>query len=76
VDIAYAPFIERFQPFLKDVKNYDITIGRPKLAAWIEVENTVKSYLFIYVCLLIMVIEKIFHNMGNLPVIALMQLYG
>uniref|UniRef100_A0A7N0TH11 Glutathione S-transferase n=1 Tax=Kalanchoe fedtschenkoi TaxID=63787 RepID=A0A7N0TH11_KALFE len=37
VDIAYAPFIERFQPFLFDVKNYDITAGRPKLAAWIEV---------------------------------------
>ncbi|CAL5403868.1 unnamed protein product [Camellia sinensis] len=36
VDIAYAPFIERFQPFLLDVKNYDITAGRPKLAAWIE----------------------------------------
>jgi hypothetical protein len=51
VDIAYAPFIERFQPFLKDVKNYDITIGRPKLAAWIEVENTIKSYLFMYACL-------------------------
>lgn len=37
VDIAYAPFIERFQPYLLDVKNYDIKVGRPKLAAWIEV---------------------------------------
>ncbi|KAI3799761.1 hypothetical protein L1987_35063 [Smallanthus sonchifolius] len=36
VDIAYAPFIERFQPYLLDVKNYDIKVGRPKLAAWIE----------------------------------------
>lgn len=36
VDIAYAPFIERFQAFLFDVKKYDITTGRPKLAAWIE----------------------------------------
>ncbi|KAK3034433.1 hypothetical protein RJ639_034670, partial [Escallonia herrerae] len=36
VDIAYAPFIERFHPFLLDVKKHDITIGRPKLAAWIE----------------------------------------
>ncbi|RRT76544.1 hypothetical protein B296_00015288 [Ensete ventricosum] len=37
VDIAYAPFIERFQTFLKEVKNYDITEGRPKLTLWIEV---------------------------------------
>ncbi|MBA0842942.1 hypothetical protein Goarm_000174, partial [Gossypium armourianum] len=35
VDIAYAPFIERFHPFLLDVKKYDITLGRPKLATWI-----------------------------------------
>ncbi len=38
VDIAYAPFIERFQPFLLDVKKYDILAGRPKLAAWIKVQ--------------------------------------
>ncbi|GAU37034.1 hypothetical protein TSUD_207410 [Trifolium subterraneum] len=44
VDIAYAPFIERFQPFLMDVKNYDITIGRPKLAAWIEGINNIEGY--------------------------------
>jgi glutathione S-transferase len=37
VDIAYAPFIDRFQHFALDVKKYDITAGRPKLAAWIEV---------------------------------------
>uniref|UniRef100_A0A7N2MDU6 GST N-terminal domain-containing protein n=1 Tax=Quercus lobata TaxID=97700 RepID=A0A7N2MDU6_QUELO len=36
VDIAYAPFIERFQPFLLDVKKYDIIAGRPKLVAWIK----------------------------------------
>ncbi|WP_411024841.1 glutathione S-transferase C-terminal domain-containing protein, partial [Salmonella sp. s57610] len=36
VDIAYVPFIERFQPFLLDVKQYEITTGRPKLATWIE----------------------------------------
>ncbi|XAR56114.1 hypothetical protein NMG60_11036450 [Bertholletia excelsa] len=36
VDIAYAPFIERFQPFLLEVKKYDIKAGRPKLAAWVE----------------------------------------
>ncbi|XP_076900098.1 glutathione S-transferase L3-like isoform X1 [Bidens hawaiensis] len=39
VDIAYAPFIERFQPYLLEVKNYDIKVGRPKLAAWIEEMN-------------------------------------
>lgn len=39
VDIAYAPFIERFQPYLLDVKNYDIKVGRPKLAAWIVEMN-------------------------------------
>lgn len=37
VDIAYAPFIERFQPFLLEVKKYDIAEGRPKLATWIQV---------------------------------------
>lgn len=35
-DIAYAPFIERCQPFLLEVKKYDITAGRPQLATWIE----------------------------------------
>ncbi|CAL5353972.1 unnamed protein product [Camellia sinensis] len=44
VDIAYAPFIERFQPFLLDVKNYDITAGRPKLAAWIEVQAVARNH--------------------------------
>lgn len=39
VDIAYAPFIERFQPFFAEAKNYDITKGRPKLALWIEVRE-------------------------------------
>nr|XP_027089385.1 protein IN2-1 homolog B-like [Coffea arabica] len=36
VDVAYAPFVERFQLFASDVKKYDVTEGRPKLAAWIE----------------------------------------
>ncbi|KAF5733793.1 glutathione S-transferase L3-like isoform X1 [Tripterygium wilfordii] len=44
VDIAYIPFIERFQPFLLDVKNYDITLGRPKMAAWIEEMNKIEGY--------------------------------
>ncbi|XP_071734554.1 glutathione S-transferase L3-like [Rutidosis leptorrhynchoides] len=39
VDIAYAPFIERYQPYLLEVKNYDIKVGRPRLAAWIEEMN-------------------------------------
>ncbi|BBG97874.1 glutathione transferase lambda 2 [Prunus dulcis] len=39
VDIAYAPFLERFQPFSLEVKKYDITAGRPKLAAWFEVQH-------------------------------------
>ena len=38
VDIAYAPFIERFQPFSLEVKKYDIIAGRPNLAAWIKVQ--------------------------------------
>ncbi|KAE9589298.1 putative glutathione transferase [Lupinus albus] len=44
VDIAYAPFIERFEPFLMDVKNYDIKLGRPKLATWIEGINNIDGY--------------------------------
>ncbi|KAK4284049.1 hypothetical protein QN277_000929 [Acacia crassicarpa] len=44
VDIAYAPFVERFQPFLMDVKNHDITAGRPRLAAWIEEMNKIDAY--------------------------------
>ncbi|CAA7394412.1 unnamed protein product [Spirodela intermedia] len=44
VDIAYAPFIERFQPFFAEVKNYDITKGRPKLTLWIEELNKLEPY--------------------------------
>ncbi|XVF75458.1 hypothetical protein PTKIN_Ptkin13bG0190100 [Pterospermum kingtungense] len=44
VDIAYAPFIERFHPFLSDVKNYDITLGRPKLATWLQEMNKIEAY--------------------------------
>ncbi|XP_050250283.1 glutathione S-transferase L1 isoform X6 [Quercus robur] len=44
VDIAYAPFIERFQPFLLDVKKYDIIVGRPKLAAWIKEMDKYDAY--------------------------------
>ncbi|KAL3520653.1 hypothetical protein ACH5RR_018802 [Cinchona calisaya] len=44
VDIAYIPFIERYQPFLLDVKKYDITEGRPKLAIWIQEINNIEAY--------------------------------
>ncbi|KAF8396655.1 hypothetical protein HHK36_018279 [Tetracentron sinense] len=44
VDIAYAPFIERYQPLALDVKKYDITPGRPKLASWIEEINKIEAY--------------------------------
>lgn len=48
VDIAYIPFIERFQPFFLEVKNYDITRGRPKLALWIEVHLSLSLSQFGY----------------------------
>ncbi|XP_052178003.1 protein IN2-1 homolog B-like isoform X2 [Diospyros lotus] len=44
VDIAYAPFIERFQPLLLDVKKYDITKGRPLLTSWIQEMNKIEAY--------------------------------
>ncbi|XP_059296367.1 glutathione S-transferase L3-like isoform X1 [Lycium ferocissimum] len=44
VDIAYAPFIERFQILLQELFNYDITSGRPKLAKWIEEVNKLDGY--------------------------------
>ncbi|KAM7254723.1 hypothetical protein ACFE04_019964 [Oxalis oulophora] len=44
VDIAYIPFVERFQIFLSDVFHYDITEGRPKFAAWIEEINKIEAY--------------------------------
>uniref|UniRef100_A0A1D1YWW4 Protein IN2-1 B n=1 Tax=Anthurium amnicola TaxID=1678845 RepID=A0A1D1YWW4_9ARAE len=44
VDIAYAPFIERFQPFFAEERNYEITKGRPKLALWIEELNKIEAY--------------------------------
>ncbi|KAL5740947.1 hypothetical protein ACOSP7_029813 [Xanthoceras sorbifolium] len=44
VDIAYITFVERFQIFLSEVWKYDITAGRPKLAAWIEDLNKIDAY--------------------------------
>ncbi|EEF37169.1 glutathione-s-transferase omega, putative [Ricinus communis] len=40
-DIAYITFVERLQIFLSEVFKYDITAGRPKLAAWIEIEQAI-----------------------------------
>ena len=45
MDIAYIPFIERFQAFLADVWKYDIAAGRAKLAAWLEVQYKSHSLL-------------------------------
>ncbi|KAM1798472.1 hypothetical protein ACFX16_032741 [Malus domestica] len=44
VDIAYIPFVEQFQVFLSDVFKYDITAGRPKLAAFLEEINKIVAY--------------------------------
>lgn len=44
VDIAYASFVERFELILSDVWNYDITVGRPRLAKWIEELNKIEAY--------------------------------
>ncbi|GFP89732.1 glutathione s-transferase l2 chloroplastic [Phtheirospermum japonicum] len=44
VDIAYAPFIERFRAFFSDLKNYDITSGRPRFALWVEEMNKIEAY--------------------------------
>ncbi|GFP83730.1 glutathione s-transferase l3 [Phtheirospermum japonicum] len=44
VDAVYVPFIERFQIFLQEVWKYDITSGRPKLAAWVEEINKLDAY--------------------------------
>ncbi|XP_048494916.1 glutathione S-transferase L3 isoform X1 [Beta vulgaris subsp. vulgaris] len=44
VDIAYVPFFERYVPFLLDVKKYDLTAGRPKIAAWLQEMNKVTGY--------------------------------
>ncbi|KAK4493457.1 hypothetical protein RD792_006624 [Penstemon davidsonii] len=44
VDAAYVPFIERFQIFLQQVFDYDITSGRPNLAAYLEEMNKIDAY--------------------------------
>eukprot|EP00250_Pteridium_aquilinum_P000067 c10086_g1_i1 orf=208-930(+) len=44
VDLAYAPFFERFELLTPELLNYDIFEGRPKLAKWFKVMNTVDAY--------------------------------
>ncbi|KAK7345622.1 hypothetical protein VNO77_16229 [Canavalia gladiata] len=44
VDIAYIPFVERFQIVFAEVFKHDITEGRPKLAIWIEELNKIDAY--------------------------------
>ncbi|KAL2345014.1 hypothetical protein Fmac_006299 [Flemingia macrophylla] len=44
VDIAYVPFVERFQAVFSELFKHDITEGRPKLAAWIEELNKIGAY--------------------------------
>lgn len=43
-DIAYVPFVERLKGFFEDVWKYDITSGRPALAAWFEEMNKIDAY--------------------------------
>ncbi|KAJ7977033.1 Glutathione S-transferase [Quillaja saponaria] len=44
VDIAYIPFVERFQIYFQELWKHDITEGRPQLAAWIEEINKIDAY--------------------------------
>ncbi|KAF9595194.1 hypothetical protein IFM89_037780 [Coptis chinensis] len=44
VDIAYAPFVQRYYPLVLDVKEYDATTGRPKLTSWIEEMDKIEGY--------------------------------
>ncbi|CAH8361386.1 unnamed protein product [Eruca vesicaria subsp. sativa] len=44
VDIAFITLIERVQPLLEDAYKYDITLGRPKLATWIQEMNKIDAY--------------------------------
>ncbi|VAH89594.1 unnamed protein product [Triticum turgidum subsp. durum] len=44
VDIAYVPFIERFQIFYSGIKKDDLAKGRPNLHKFIEEVNKVDAY--------------------------------
>ena len=43
MDIAFITFVERFQIVFSEIYKHDITAGRPKLAAWIEVYKNILS---------------------------------
>lgn len=44
VDIAYGPFVERFQIVYPVLKNYDITADKPKLSKWIQELYKIDAY--------------------------------
>ncbi|GAB4833714.1 Glutathione S-transferase L3 [Ancistrocladus abbreviatus] len=44
VDIAYVPFIERYNILLSYLWKYDFAIGRPKLVDWFEEMNKIQAY--------------------------------
>ncbi|KAH9326706.1 hypothetical protein KI387_006884, partial [Taxus chinensis] len=44
VDLAYAPFFERYQIVYPILKNYDITTKRPKLSKWIQAMFKIDGY--------------------------------
>eukprot|EP00250_Pteridium_aquilinum_P017755 c23770_g1_i1 orf=202-921(+) len=44
VDLAYAPFFERFELLAPELLDYDIYGGRPRLAKWFEAMNAVDAY--------------------------------
>ncbi|CAI9098107.1 OLC1v1034690C1 [Oldenlandia corymbosa var. corymbosa] len=43
-DIVYAPFIERFRGYFGNELKYEITSGRPNLAAWVEAMEKIDAY--------------------------------
>ncbi|KAI5058210.1 hypothetical protein GOP47_0026380 [Adiantum capillus-veneris] len=44
VDLAFAPFFERFGLLAPELLGYNIYKGRPKLAKWFKAINTVDAY--------------------------------
>jgi len=43
-DIAFVPLVERFGGYFKNELSYDVTSGRPNLAAWIEEMDKIDAY--------------------------------
>lgn len=66
VDVAYAPFIERFRLILSDVMNVDITTGRPNLTLWIQVKPLPQHLYISFIVRL-----KFPHTHANLVVLRL-----